>query len=41
MVEQILLSLQVKWSAIACNKDIVYELPHELTKNLRPRILEN
>ena len=36
---QIFLSLQVKRSAIISNKDGIYKLPHELSKDLRLKIL--
>ena len=39
MFYHILLSPQVKRSAIISNKQGVYELPHELPKDLRLRIL--
>ena len=39
--EQIFFSQQVKRSMIISNKHGVYELPHELPKDLRLRILEN
>ena len=41
MFYQILLSPQVKQCAIITYKHDLYELPHELPNNLRPRILEN
>ena len=41
MFYQILLSPQVKQSAIISNKQGGYELPHELLNNLRLRILRN
>ena len=41
MFHQILLLPQVKRSVIISNKQDVYELPHELPKDLRPRILGN
>ena len=39
MFYQIFLSPQVKRSAIISNKQGVYQLPHELSNNLRLRIL--
>ena len=41
MFYQILLSPQVKWSAIISNKQGVYELPHKLPNDSRLRILGN
>ena len=41
MFYQIFLPPQVKRSAIVSNKQVVYELPHELPNDLRLRILEN
>ena len=41
MFHQIFLSPQVKRSAIISNKQSVYELPHELSNDLRLRILRN
>ena len=41
MFYQIFLSLQVKRSMIISKKQGVYELPHELPKDLRLRILGN
>ena len=41
MFYQILLSPQVKRSAVISNKHGIYELPQELLNNLRLRILEN
>ena len=38
MFYQILLSPQVKRSAIICNKHGIYELPHELSNDLRLRM---
>ena len=39
MFFQIFLSPQVKWSAIISNKHGIYEFPHELSNDLRLRIL--
>ena len=41
MFYQIFLSPQVKCSAIISNKQGVYEVPHELPKDLRLRIPGN
>ena len=41
MFYQIFLSPHVKWSVIISNKHGIYELPHELTNDLRLRILGN
>ena len=41
MLYQIFLSPKVKPSAIISNKHGIYELPHELSKDLRLRILGN
>ena len=41
MFYEIFLSLQVKPIVIVSNKPGIYELPHEFSKNLRPRILKN
>ena len=41
MFYQVLLSSQVKRSAIISNKYDIYVLPHELPNDLRLRILEN
>ena len=41
MFYQILLSPQVKQSAIISNKDGIYEFPHKLPNGLRPRIPGN
>ena len=41
MLYQILLSRQVKWSAIISNKQGVYELPHKLPNDSRLKILGN
>ena len=38
---QIFLSPQVKQSMIITNKQDIYELPHELLKDFRLRILRN
>ena len=41
MFYQVLLSSQVKRSAIISNKHDIYVLPHELPNDLRLRILGN
>ena len=41
MFYQIFLSPQVKRTVIISNKHGIYELPHELPKDLRLTILEN
>ena len=41
MFYQIFLRLQVKRIVIISNKHGIYELPHELSNDLRLRILEN
>ena len=41
MFYQMFLSPQVKRSAIISNKQGVYELPHELPRDLKLRILRN
>ena len=41
MFYQLFLSPQVKQQVIITYKRGIYELPHELPNDLRPRILEN
>ena len=41
MVEQMFLLPRVKGRVIVSNKHGTYELPQELSKNLRPTILKN
>ena len=41
MFEQISLSSQAERSMIISNKHGIYELPHELSNNLKPAILGN
>ena len=41
MFDEIFLSPQVRRNVIISNKHGMYELPHELPNDLRPRTLEN
>ena len=41
LLDQIFFSSQVQWSVIINNKHGIYELPDELLKDIRLRILEN